>query len=418
MPLNLRSTGSSSLRILVACPFLPRPDLAEGDRRLHALLKLLSSRHRVHLWCARHEGAEGRTAEQYACDLREIGVAVFPGTSGCLTRAIAGKVYDVAVFEFWHCAESELCEFRRAQPWAYTIIDTVDVHFLREETGLAHGIGCPKDVTARKDRELAIYRQADCVVLVTQEDRLALQATGGIRTLAEVPLVVTIRPRPKLHRRASLLFVGGFRHIPNVDGITWFVREIFPLVRQSVPGCSLVIVGSNASPEVQALGSVPGVEFVGYVPETDPYLDRASVSVAPLRFGAGMKGKVTGAMAAGVPVVTTSVGAQGLGAESGVHLLIADMPAQFADQVITLLRDPSGAEGIGSEGQRLVDRQLGLDAVAGRLDDLLSPTRVKRAPTASYLRSYGTAMRAFAGRIRRSITPRSVRKIVSRFRGR
>jgi glycosyltransferase involved in cell wall biosynthesis len=129
-----------------------------------------------------------------------------------------------------------------------------------------------------------------------------------------------------------------------------------------------------------------GVDFVGYVKDTGPYLDRAAVSVAPLRFGAGMKGKVTEAMSAGLAVVTTSIGAQGFAAEPGRHLLVGDTPKDFASQIVDLLRHPGRAEEIGASAQRFIAELCGFEVVADRVKNLLPPALSQSVPRYAGLR--------------------------------
>jgi glycosyltransferase involved in cell wall biosynthesis len=334
----------------------------------------------VHFWSPKRSGAEQRSAQEYESDLQRIRVTVLRPLHGNWLWPILLNVYDAAIFEFWHCAEWAIRDLRRVQPWTYLIIDSVDVHFLREEAGLRQGIGDPLSVAERKQREIAAYREGDCVVVVTHEDRRALEAVGGIKRQVVLPNITVSHCRPPLTRGADLLFVGGFLHAPNADGVTWFVNEVLPLVTAEVPSVRLTIVGSNASEEVRILGGSAGVDFIGYVEDTGPYLDRAAVSVAPMRFGAGMKGKVTEAMSAGLAVVTTSVGAQGLAAEHGRHLLVGDTAKDFASQIVQLLRQPERAEEIGASAQQYIAALCGFEAVAAKAKNLITPELLRSTP--------------------------------------
>src|SRR5262249_38799860 len=155
-----------------------------------------------------------------------------------------------------------------------------------------------------------------------------------------------VLPALAARRRGSLLFVGGFQHAPNADAVLWFVREVRPRLLRIVPDIEVVLVGSSPPPEIRAFVESIGVRLTGYVPDTAPYLDRAWVSIAPLRYGAGMKGKVGEAMAAGLPVVTTSIGAEGMELEDGVTALVADTPEAFAEAVRRLCTDDALHQGI------------------------------------------------------------------------
>nr|WP_259115017.1 glycosyltransferase family 4 protein [Salinibacter ruber] len=137
-----------------------------------------------------------------------------------------------------------------------------------------------------------------------------------------------------------ILFVGSMDVEMNIDAVTWFAQEILPQIRERVSDATFDIVGRSPTSEVQALGRRDGVHVTGRVDDLQPYYDRASVAVVPSRLGGGTKLKVPEAMAAGVPVVATSTGAQGLDVEDGKHLLIANKAETFANAVVSLLKDP------------------------------------------------------------------------------
>ncbi len=303
--------------------------------------------------------------------LEGLGCRVIPGGINSIFRLLEQCVYAAVVCEFWTVAARVLVPVRSAQPWARVIVDSVDVHFLREEAGVAFGAYNAADVAVRREQEVSSYRASDGVVVVTREDQEALEGVGGIRRTYIIPIIVTLRPRPSLPRQPELLFIGGFGHRPNVDGIVWFCREVFPLVQRECPAVRLNVIGGGAPDEVRALGGLGGVSLLGQVPDTSPYLDRAAVSVAPLRYGGGMKGKVTEALAAGIPVVTTSFGTQGLGAVSGEHLFQADTPEDFAKAILRLLGDPELADSMGRAGRERVDRVCGEQTVLEQVAEMV-----------------------------------------------
>jgi glycosyltransferase involved in cell wall biosynthesis len=239
---------------------------------------------------------------------------------------MAERRYDVAWLSFWSLAAQYAPHVRRCSPGTLVVCDTVDVHFVRElrQAELAGDDEARRRAERLRELELQVYRQSDLVVTVTAEDAETL-ARAGVRTrTAVVPNVHDVAPPgPGFDARSGLVFVGNFAHAPNVDAAAWLAREIMPRVTKLLPGARLLIAGANPTPEVTALAG-PGVNVVGWVPHTAPLLARARVSVAPLRFGAGMKGKVGEALAHGLPVVTTSIGAEGMALVHGQHVLIAD----------------------------------------------------------------------------------------------
>jgi glycosyltransferase involved in cell wall biosynthesis len=366
------------LRILVVCYAVPKPDRSAGDLRLFEIMTLLGRRHAVDLYVFL-PGNPGDPSpelseddESYRHQYRKIGVILLGGREYPLGRIMFHRRYDVFLFEFWYTASWMVELFRQAQPWAKMIIDTVDVHFLREESGLKLGISEPGVVEENKRNELASYRQADALIVITPEDKGALEACEGMPRLFLIPIIVPVKSRGHRLRGKEALFVGGFKHYPNVDGILWFVTEVWPSIRAESPDATITVVGSHVPASVEDLRRVEGVDVVGYVPRTEPYLERAAVSVAPVRFGGGMKGKVVEAMASGLAVVTTSTGAQGLGAISGRHLIVADEPEEFARSVVELLADPDRAEDIGRAGGELVAATCSPEAVGLKLEEMLA----------------------------------------------
>jgi len=375
-------------RILVIAPCMCRGDTASGDLRLQRIIEQLATFAKVDFLTPEAEPALVSADQRYWSLLRKMGVTIVNPLFTdrlplwCRSRT---RPYDWILFEFWHLADklaSSLEVLRLEFPNTLIAIDSVDLHFLRERAALERGstnYGSKVDVELRQQQEISTYLGADLVIACSQEDAQALAAVC-LRPIIEIPNVVMSRHRGGGARGNVILFVGGFRHLPNVDAVVWFVHEIFPLIRERLPDATFRIVGSHPPAEVHALQACPGVEVLGYVSDTSMCLDNAAVSVAPLRYGAGMKGKVTEALSAGLPVVTTPFGAQGLGARSGKHLHIADSAADFAEAVIETLADPAHAEQMGVEGQALVEAMCGPTVVCGKLIETFTPF----APSTSF----------------------------------
>jgi glycosyltransferase involved in cell wall biosynthesis len=149
------------------------------------------------------------------------------------------------------------------------------------------------------------------------------------------------------------------------------VNEIWPLILRQQADLEFCIAGSNAPAEVLALSGRRGVQVVGYVPDLTQLFDRSRVFVAPLRFGAGVKGKVGESMAHGLPVVTTSIGAEGMSLRDGEHLLVADEPEVFADAVLRLIRDDALWTRLQANGRKFVEEMQSMGAVRAKLAKLL-----------------------------------------------
>jgi FkbM family methyltransferase len=359
-----------TLRILVLSQLHPRPDFHSGDRRLAALLEQMARSHRVDFVALVHEDPDQVAAGREV--LTRIGVRPLGVGPLGVQHALAGCAYHVIFCEFYRVFSYQTVPTLRArQPGAVIVVDSVDVHFAREEAAARLGLLSPERAAATRRDELAAYRAADAVIVVTPEDAEVLRQEGGTPPLWIVPNAVSIRVRRERARNPQVLFIGGFRHPPNVDAVTWLVRDIWPRVRRAVPAATLNIVGSNPTAEVTALGGTAGVCMIGYVPDTAPFLDEAAVSVAPLRYGAGMKGKVNEAMAFGVPVVATTFGVQGLPVVNGTHAVVADRADDFADAVIRLLMDPIAASEVGGAGQELA-KNYSPEAASALLNRMLN----------------------------------------------
>jgi glycosyltransferase involved in cell wall biosynthesis len=153
--------------------------------------------------------------------------------------------------------------------------------------------------------------------------------------------------------RRDVCFLGGFDHAPNVDAVKYFVAKILPTLKAAEPKLRFVIAGANPTAEVHALAS-EDVAVTGMVPDLRDVFDTVRVFVSPLRFGAGMKGKILSAMSYGVPVVTTSIGVEGFEAENGTHLLVADEPADFAAATLRIYRSRPLWRDLSRNGMQLV----------------------------------------------------------------
>lgn len=215
-----------------------------------------------------------------------------------------------------------------------------------------------------------LVRRFDESWLISPAERQHLLAQDIANRLIVVPNGVdTERYRPSGHspHAPALIFVGHMGVFHNIDAADFMVRDILPHVREAIPTTTLALVGAEPAAEVLALAGTPGVQVTGHVPDLNAALNEAAVFVAPLRFAAGVQNKVLEAMAAGLPVVTTTLVNNGLLAESGRHLLIADDPQQFANAVVRLLHDAELRRRIGHEAREFVLRNYRWEDVADRM---------------------------------------------------
>lgn len=233
-----------------------------------------------------------------------------------------------------------------------------------------------RDWRLMKEYEGRICREFDAVLAVSQEDRAALEEAAGAGVNITVAPISVDTERIRFIQRSPdadrILHMGTMFWPPNVDGVLWFAREILPLIREVFPVAGFDIVGANPPREIASLAEKDSrVRVTGYVEDPVPYLEKAALSVVPLRAGGGMRVKILNAMAQGMPVVSTSLGAEGIAVESGKHVLIADSPADFAAAVTCLLSDRSLADSLAVAGRELVDQKYSLHSVGQTLDRLV-----------------------------------------------
>lgn len=175
---------------------------------------------------------------------------------------------------------------------------------------------------------------------------------------------VSAKAHPRQERR--LVFIGNMGYAPNVQGILYFCDQILPIVRSKVPDVELDIVGPNAAPEVEGLESIPGVHLTGFA-DVRPYLWRRTLSIVPLLAGSGTRLKIVESMAAGCPVVSTSVGAEGLGLEHGRDILLADEPQGFAHWVVELMSNDILWQALSQSGKEKVRSEYDWHLIAPKL---------------------------------------------------
>jgi glycosyltransferase involved in cell wall biosynthesis len=237
-----------------------------------------------------------------------------------------------------------------------------------------------------------MVRGFDRILAVTEIDRgYLLQAAregatmnGELASKIEViPIAVDTQQSQPVRRAPGslkIITLGTLHYPPNADGIRWFIQSVFPKIRESVPEASLTIVGKNPPADFLRLASLSPetITVTGYVPDLAPYLEQAAVMVVPVRAGSGMRVRILEAFARAMPVVTTTIGLEGIEACPGSDVLVADTPDAFAQAVIRLLADTDLQDRLAENGRRLAERQYDWQVVLQKLDlvfDFRSPAQ-------------------------------------------
>jgi glycosyltransferase involved in cell wall biosynthesis len=228
-----------------------------------------------------------------------------------------------------------------------------------------------KDAKEMKMMEYEAIKRADSVIIHSTFELDLLRQDFPSKLLNVFSLVTSIRrPKNRFSDRKNIIFIGGYQHTPNVDAVKYFVAEIMPILRNKLPGVCFYAVGSNPPEEMLRL-NCKDVVITGYVEDIASLLETMRVSVAPLRYGAGIKGKIGTAMAAGVPTVATSLAVEGMSLDSGEHILVADDPIDFADQLEALYFNEILWEKISSNSMSFATKNWGPEVACKTLVNIL-----------------------------------------------
>jgi glycosyltransferase involved in cell wall biosynthesis len=372
-------------RVLIVDHTTPRRDQDSGSVRMHGLIRLLAGRGLKVTFAA--DNLE--RVSPYTEDLQRLGVEVLyqpfvPSLEDHLARV--GGRYQMVILSKRDPAWKHLDAVRRYAPSAFLAFDTVDLHFVREarEAELKRDRALAHAARQAKARELELVRRADCTLVVSEAERELLQ-----RELGPVPVEVPVEVIGNLHEirektppfaeRRDLLFVGYFTHTPNADAMLFFLREVFPSLRRRIPGVTIRVIGRDPPVELATLAS-EDVQVYGQVPDLEPHLLSARVMVAPLRFGAGVKGKVTQSLSYGLPVVATPVAAEGMGLTDGENVLIGERAADLVEQIARLYNDEKLWRKLSANGLQHARAHFSVEAMRARVERLVELSHAERPP--------------------------------------
>ena len=359
--------ASKQEKIVVVFSEVPKPDTDSGNVRMFAILKFLAKKFRVVLvpLHKRHNDVP------YERELGNLGVETVWIVD--FDKRYGRENFDYVMLCYPHVAYYVLPTFKRMFPKAKFIFDTVDVHFVRleREYELTGDKFFEKDSRRFKRIETILAKASDQVWCVTETDKENLREVAPEARIEIVPNIHQLETRGKsFAARRDLFFIGNFFHRPNLDAVFYFLEEIFPLVEKRIPEARFRIVGNGAPPEILTLNS-ERILVEGFVPNVAPIFESCRVFVAPLRYGAGMKGKIGQALSFGLPTVTTSVGAEGMNLIDGQEALIHDEPQEFADAVVRLYESATLWQMLSDNGFRFIEENFSPGVIDERIREAM-----------------------------------------------
>lgn len=334
-------------RIVLISYSIPRPDNTSSERRLFEILKiLLENGCKIDLvYCSRFYNPSEYTRTFKG----DINFQYQPMHLEDYIKIISEKNPDhIWITELWRLNYVEFLtelvrEVKKIRPDSRVIIDTVDFHFkeFQRKFELTHN---PEDLTCANhflENEKILYQIADTVFVVSEEEKKDIEnAISGVKSFEVIPNIEKVlENRLPYRKRKNICFVGHFGNKHNVDAVIYFIEKIFPLILEKNPKVEFHVLG-YASDRYRGDFESPNVKVIGSIKYLEKALIHYKLFVCPMTYGAGMKGKIGGAVAAGIPVVTTSIGAEGFHFTDGEECYIADSPDVFADRCDRCLNDP------------------------------------------------------------------------------
>ena len=386
------------MKILVVAHSLPRPTWGAGTRNYH-LLRALAQKHTVSLLAlVRPDEREHGSAAHLRSHTRHVrqvevpptsskrlnqivalakrqsyllNLQMLPAAQAALNEELARHSYDAVLFE------GLLVAGYHVPPHIRIILDehNIEHELLQRSYQAGHGLVRRgfnwMEYRRLKPQEIARLRHADLVLVTSEREQRLLNGMLPGKNVRVVPNGVDVEafaPDAAIPETPGrLIFTASFDYYPNVQGALHFAETIWPRIRDARPDATWHLVGRNPPPEIQRLGTFPGVTVTGSVPKVQPHLAAAQIAIVPLLTGAGTRLKILEAMAMRRAVVSTALGCEGLACIPGEHLLVADEPEAFAAAVLDLLDDASRRASLGERGRTLVETSYSWDFCGSQL---------------------------------------------------
>jgi GT2 family glycosyltransferase/glycosyltransferase involved in cell wall biosynthesis len=362
-------------RILIFDACTPTPDQDSGSLRMVNLIKILKELDYHVIFMPENLSYN----DSYTQDLQQLGVECI--YTSHITNPIDylkqnGQYLDAVLISRYYVAEPVMPFIREYCPKAQIIFDTVDLHYVRERrmAELANDTKLAKIAEQTRLKELAVAKACDITLVVSPYEVEVLAAELPelkVKVLTNIHQIYGCRKGFK--ERKDIMFIGGYQHTPNVDAVQWFVKDIFPLIEKELPDLKFHIIGSKAPKHIQALAnSNDNIIYQGFIEDIEPVMDDIRIAVAPLRYGAGVKGKVNMSMSYGQPVVGTKVAVEGMFTVDEKDCLMAETSQEFAQQVIRLYQDEKLWNQISKGGLANVQNYFSFESAKKAIENILN----------------------------------------------
>jgi glycosyltransferase involved in cell wall biosynthesis len=344
-PRNLPTLPNKEIKsILVMDWAIPKPDQDAASIYTFLLLKIFKS-----------QGYEVsflpcnlKYEETYSESLTQEGInAYYYPQATSIQQWLEENIsqFDICVLSRGPVVWPYLKTIRSIAPTIKLIFNTIDLHYIREQRQgkLTKNEAQIKFSQTLRDQEYELINTCDLTLLISTDEAYTVRENLPQAKIAVLPLVYDSIPGASkvipFKNRKDILFIGSFPHFPNIDAIEYFVEQILPILVKLDPTIKLKIIGSNPPDSILKLANNPNIEILGFVKDLQPLYDNIKLSIAPLRFGAGIKGKIANSMCYGVPTVATTLAGEGMGLVDNQTIIIADTPNDFAHKIFETYND-------------------------------------------------------------------------------
>ena len=305
-----------------------------------------------------------------------IDVVVYPAAHSVKEWLQANAAnYDICVMARGPVVWPYLETIKAYAPNLRLIFNTVDLHYLRElrQAELANDESARQTALVLRDQELELIDECDLTILLSNDELYTVREHQPEAALTVLPVVFKDIPGADqgYEQRRDILFIGSFPHKPNIDAVIYFAESVFPIIKHQIPDICFKVIGADPPEEIQRLAAIPGIEILGFVKDLEPVFADIRLTVAPLRYGAGIKGKIGTSLCYGVPCVATPMAVEGMGLTAGLNVLVGESPEAFASAVCDVYQNAEFWQTLSTEGYKFAIENYSIDVIRGRVRNLL-----------------------------------------------